>query len=70
MTAKPISIKSAVCKFGGCALKAVEITSGGLRRVVKTRPGLERSRLVTSQKSAEGIVVVKTAKARTVGSDK
>ncbi len=33
MTAKPISIKGAGCKFGGCARKAVELTSGGLVRV-------------------------------------
>jgi hypothetical protein len=37
LTAKPISIKDAGCKFGGCALKAVELTSGDLLRVVKSR---------------------------------
>ena len=31
--AKSISIKSAGCKSGGCALKAVELTSGGLLHV-------------------------------------
>ncbi len=30
VTAKPISIKSTGCKFGGCVRKAVEITSGDL----------------------------------------
>jgi hypothetical protein len=30
MTAKPTSIKGTGCKFGGCALKAVELTSGDL----------------------------------------
>jgi hypothetical protein len=30
MAAKPISIKDAKRKSGGCALKAVELTSGGL----------------------------------------
>ena len=35
--AKPISIKDAGCKFGGCALKAVELTSGDLLRVVDSR---------------------------------
>jgi hypothetical protein len=30
MTAKPISIKGAGCKSGGCVPKAVELTSGGL----------------------------------------
>ncbi len=33
MIAKSVSIKSAERKSGGCALKAVELTSGGLRRV-------------------------------------
>jgi hypothetical protein len=30
LTAKPISIKGAKRKSGGCALKVVELTSGGL----------------------------------------
>jgi hypothetical protein len=30
MTAKPISIKGAGCRFGGCVRKAVELTSGDL----------------------------------------
>jgi hypothetical protein len=34
-TAKPISIKSAGGKSGGCARKAVEFTSGDLRRVTE-----------------------------------
>jgi hypothetical protein len=33
MTAKSISIKGAKRKSGGCARKAVELTSGGLRHV-------------------------------------
>ena len=33
MTAKPISIKLTGGKSGGCALKAVELTSGDLRHV-------------------------------------
>jgi hypothetical protein len=33
MAAKPISIKKAECKFGGCAWKAIELTSGDLSRV-------------------------------------
>ena len=37
VTAKPISIKGAGCKSGGCALKAVELTSGDLLRVAKSR---------------------------------
>lgn len=33
MIAKSTSIKVAKRKFGGCARKAVELTSGGLRHV-------------------------------------
>jgi hypothetical protein len=54
LTMKPISIKGAGCKFGGCAPKAVELTSGDLWRVVNSRLRLLRS---SSQKSAEGIVI-------------
>ena len=43
LTTKPISIKGAGCKSGGCALKAVELTSGDLWRVVKSRLRLLRS---------------------------
>jgi hypothetical protein len=35
MTAKPISIKSAECKFGGCAQKAIRLTLGDLLIVAK-----------------------------------
>ena len=35
MIAKPISIKSTGGKSGGCASKAVELTSGGLRHVTQ-----------------------------------
>ncbi|MBA2524775.1 MAG: hypothetical protein H0V18_03175 [Pyrinomonadaceae bacterium] len=37
LTTKPISIKGAGCKSGGGALKAVELTSGDLLRVAKSR---------------------------------
>ena len=36
MTAKPISIKGAKRKFGGCARKAVELTSGDLSWVTES----------------------------------
>jgi hypothetical protein len=50
MTAKPISIKGAVCKFGGCARKAVELTSGDLPLVPES--GLRGKRfLLTGRKS-------------------
>jgi len=66
MTTKPISIKGAGCKFGGCARKAVELTSGDLPFVVKTRLRMKRFILTGRQKSAEGIVVTQVTKARTV----
>jgi hypothetical protein len=66
MTTKPISIKGAGCKFGGCVRKAVELTSGDLPFVVKSRLRIERSILTGRQKSAEGVVVTQVTKARTV----
>jgi hypothetical protein len=66
MTAKPISIKGTGCKFGGCVRKAVELTSGDLPFVLDSGLRMERSILTGRQKSAEGVVVAKAAKARTV----
>ena len=57
MTAKPISIKGTGCKSGGCARKAVELTSGDLPFVSKSRLRGERSFLTGRQKSAEGTVI-------------
>ncbi|MGB9153157.1 MAG: hypothetical protein WCD70_08735 [Alphaproteobacteria bacterium] len=70
MTAKSVSIKGAGCKFGGCALKAVELTSGGLSHVRESGLRVERSALTMRQKSAAGIVVAQAAKAQTEGSGK
>ena len=42
MTAKSISIKIVLRKFGGCVRKAVILTSGGLRCVRKRTEGIER----------------------------
>ena len=42
MDAKPISIKGTGGKSGGCALKAVELTSGDLLRVVESRLRVKR----------------------------
>ena len=39
MTAKRISIKSAGCKFGGCARKAAELTLGDLLVVAESQLG-------------------------------
>ena len=41
LTAKSKSIKGIGCKFGGCALKAVELTSGDLSLVAKSRLRME-----------------------------
>ena len=66
MTAKPISIKGAGCKFGGCVRKAVELTSGDLSFVSESRLRIERSVLTGRQKSAEGVIIAQAMKARTV----
>ena len=65
-TTKPISIKDAGCKFGGCAPKAVELTSGDLWRVVEFTTEIAVKQLSAPQKSAEGIVITQVMKARTV----
>jgi len=70
MIAKSISIKSAGCKSGGCALKAVELTSGGLPHVPESGLRVEQSTLTVWQKSAAGIVAAQAVKAQTEGSGK
>jgi hypothetical protein len=65
-TAKPISIQGAGCKSGGCALKAVELTSGDLPFVLESGLGAKRFVLTGRQKSAEGVVGTSVLKARTV----
>ena len=57
MTRKPLSIKAAGCKSGGCVPKAVELTSGDLPFVLDTGLRVERSILTGRQKSAAGVVV-------------
>ena len=66
VTAKSLSIKGVGCKSGGGALKAVELTSGDLLFVRDSGLGVEQSASIGRQKSAEGIVVTRVAKARTV----
>jgi hypothetical protein len=56
VNAKPISIKSAGGKSGGCARKAVELTSGDLPCVVESRLRVKQFTLTARQESAEGIV--------------
>jgi hypothetical protein len=57
MTTKSCSIKSTVCRFGGCVRKAVELTSGDLPFGVQSGLSVERSILTGRQKSAEGVLV-------------
>jgi len=57
LTAKPISIKDAGCKSGGCALKAVELTSGDLFACRGSTTETAVRQLNAQQKSAEGIVI-------------
>ena len=66
VAAKSISIKGTGCKSGGCALKAVELTSGDLPFVSESRLRVERSILTVRQKSAEGVLGTRVLKARTV----
>jgi hypothetical protein len=66
LTTKSISIKGTGCKFGGCVRKVVELTSGDLPFVLESRLRVEQLVLTGRQKSAEGVVGVKTLKARTV----
>ena len=66
MIAKSISIKGTGCKFGGCARKAVELTSGDLPLVRDTGLRVEQSIPTGRQKSAEGVVGAEALKARTV----
>ena len=56
MTAKSPSIKGAKRKFGGCAWKAVKLTSGGLPTVSSSGLGTPRGAPTGGQKSAEGVV--------------
>ena len=64
--AKSISIKGTGCKSGGCAPKAVELTSGDLPFVPESGLRIEQSILTGRQKSAAGVVCTKELKAQTV----
>ena len=54
--AKPMPIKGAERKSGGCARTAVELIAGDLRRVPIAGLSASGDVLTTAQKSAEGIV--------------
>jgi hypothetical protein len=62
--AKSVSIKGAKRKFGGCAWKAVKLTSGDLSAVSETGLRKPGGFLTGGQKSAEGIVGVGSRPAR------
>jgi hypothetical protein len=66
LTTKSVSIKGTGCKSGGCALKAVELTSGGLPFVPHSGLRVEGSILTGRQESAEGVLGTQVLKARTV----
>jgi hypothetical protein len=66
MIAKPISIKDAKRKFGGCAPKVVELISGDLLHVADSRLRVKQFTLTLQQKSAEGEVLTRVRKAQTV----
>ena len=50
------AIKGLSSRSGGCAAKAVELTSGDLRRVSQSGLAGSREPVIAWQKSAEGIV--------------
>ena len=62
--------QGAGCKFGGCALKAVILITGGLLYVLKSGLRVKRFTLIVRQKSAAGIVDAQALKAQTEGSGK
>ena len=57
MVAKPISIKDAKRKFGGCAWKAVELIAGDLLHVADSGLRVEYFTLILQQKTAAGVVL-------------
>src|ERR1043165_6603656 len=66
MMAKSSIHRNARRRSGGCASKAVELTSGDLQGVVESRLRRSRGRLSAMQKSAEGVVAgEQLVKART-----
>ncbi len=62
LIAKSRSIKGQGCRSGRCAVKVLELTSGGLRCVSNSRLKEPRGNLIATQKSAEGIVGAETSR--------
>ncbi|MBB5511312.1 hypothetical protein HDG35_007614 [Paraburkholderia sp. JPY681] len=56
MIAKSTTIKDRGGKSGGCVVKAVVLTSGGLRGVLESGLSVPQGALTAAQESAEGIV--------------
>jgi hypothetical protein len=54
MIAKPISIKGTGGKSGGCARKAVDLTSGDPLQVAETRLGMKRFILKSAAEVSSG----------------
>jgi len=65
VTAKPISIKQAGGKSGGCALKAAELSWGDLRHVTKRNRG-KRLILTCRRRQQRGVILQNSGEARTV----
>jgi hypothetical protein len=67
MIAKSRAIKDRGGISGGCAVKAVGLTSGGLRRVRDSRTERVARSVIAVQKSAEGIVACRCSRVATAG---
>lgn len=65
MIAKSSTIKGRGGKSGRCVVKAVELTSGGLRDVLESGLNSPQGLLIVVQESAAGIVGRRRPKAQT-----
>ena len=65
MIAKSPTIKDPGGRSGGCVVKAVELTSGGLRGVLESGLNGSQGTLITVQESAAGILGRQRLKAQT-----
>lgn len=70
MIAKSIAIKGRGGKSGRCVVKAVELTSGGLRGVLDSGLNGSQGTLTAVQESAAGILGRRRLKAQTERSGK
>ena len=70
MIAKSTTIKARGGRSGRCVVKAVELTSGGLRGVLESGLNGPQGTLTTVQESAAGIVGRRRPKAQTERSGK